>query len=305
MGCDIRNEMANKKKSVQAGPLIRPGWLRALIFFLALIILAGVVLVAGFPELLNVNNGSVPVDLLKGRRLIITGLILGFLILILVYVFRRWIDRRSIQSLGFVQKGFAGDAIAGFSLGVFMICASCLLLIATGHLKWTDILFDPRALFLASGGVLVFVFFEELIFRGYLLNNLLDSFPPLLAVLISAVLNMLFHWNPTGFFPMVNVFIMSLITGLYYAYTKNLWFPVLYHFGWKWMLLPVMGFSTNDSVQTLLIPELSGGVNITGGTNSLEGSVVLMAVAIICLLALYLFLQKKFSPQSRPVPGRI
>ena len=297
--------MANKNNSGSPNPLIRQGWLRSLIFFVVFLLAAGVTLFASFPELLNAKSGAAVRDLLKGRRVMISGAILVFLVLALVYIFRRWIDRRSFQSLGLAQKGFARDAVAGFSLGVFTICASCILLISTGHLKWTDILFDPRALFLATGGIIVLVFLEELIFRGYLLNNLMDSFPAWLAILVTTILNTLFHWNPNGFFPMANVFFMALIPALYYAYAKNLWFPICFHIGWKWMVLPVMGFSSDDTVQTLLIPELTGDINIIGGISSLEGSVVLMSVAIICLLMLYLFLQKKISPQSRPVPGRI
>ena len=71
------------------------------------------------------------------------------------------------------------------------------------------------------------------------------------------------------------------------------------------MIGPILGFSGDESFQTLLQTELNGDENITGGTNGLQGSVFLLAVFLISLAALYLFLQKKTNPVSQPVPGRI
>jgi hypothetical protein len=148
-------------------------------------------------------------------------------------------------------------------------------------------------------------FYEELIFRGYILNNLMDSFPNWLALLISAILFMFFHWTSLGFFPLANTLIMGLILGLNYIYTRNLWFSICFHIGWKFMVGPVLGFSGDESFQTLLQTKMNGDENLTGGAIGLEGSVLLMAVSLLSLIILYLFLQKKLSPGSQPAPGRI
>ncbi len=171
-----------------------------------------------------------------------------------------------------------------------------------------DIIFDPRALFLSFGSVIFISFYEELIFRGYVLNNLMDSFPGWLALVISALLFMIFHWtgqSSIGFFSLANSLIMGLILGLNYIYSRNLWFSFCFHIAWKFMEGPAFGYSGDESFRTFLQPELNGDVNITGGANGLEGSVFLTAVALLSLIALYLFLQKKFNPRFRPAPGRI
>jgi CAAX protease family protein len=126
--------------------------------------------------------------------------------------------------------------------------------------------------------------------------------------LISALLFTIFHGtgqSSIGFFPLANSLIMGLILGLNYVYTRNLWFSFSFHIAWKFLEGPAFGFSGDESFQTFLQPELTGDINITGGANGLEGSVVLMAVALLSLVALYLFLQRKFSPRFRPAPGRI
>ncbi len=243
--------------------------------------------------------------MMKGENLWIINLILFILTIIITFVFRRWVDRKSFISLGLKTEGHGQEAIAGGTLAVFIICGASLLLEATGDLKWIEIIFDPRTLFLAFGSAVLVAFYEELIFRGYILSSLMDSFPKWLSLLISALLFMIFHWTTLGFFPLVNMLIMGLIPGLNYLYTRNLWFSVCFHVGWIFMAGPVLGFSGDESFQTLLQTEMHGDENITGGTSGLEGSVLLTAILLLSLVALYLILQKKVNPGSQPTPGRI
>jgi hypothetical protein len=296
-------------KSGSFKPLIPQGWLRALSFIIAFGVATGVSLGV---YLISIHKGSLDISglesLVKGNNLLIAIAIIFTISLLLTFVFRRWVDRKSIVSLGLDFNGHAGEAIAGGMLATFIICASSLLLKATGHLRWTDIIFDSRALFLAFGSVVVISFYEELIFRGYILNNLMDSFPGWLALVISAFLFMIFHWtgqSSIGFFSLANSLIMGLILGLNYIYTRNLWFSFCFHVAWKFMEGPAFGYSGDESFQTFLQPELNGDVNFTGGANGLEGSVILTAVALLSLIALYLFLQRKFNPRFQPAPGRI
>jgi uncharacterized protein len=293
-------------KSVSYKPLISAGWLRVLLFFIAFVIITGSVLSIYVLGLHMVKPDSSGIhDLMKGDKLWLSTLFLFVLTFLLSYIFRRWIDRKSFVSLGFNLEGHGREAIAGGMLAIFIVGASSLLLKWTGHLKWMDIIFDPNALFLAFGTIVLIAFYEELIFRGYILNNLMDSFPKWLALLISALLFMLFHWTSLGFFPLLTTLIMGLILGLNYLYTRNLWFSICFHILWKFLEGPILGFSSDESFQSLLQTDLNGDENITGAANGLEGSVFLVAVSLLSLVALYLFLQKKLNPQSQPVQGRI
>jgi hypothetical protein len=296
-------------KSGSVKPLIPQGWLRALSFLIAFALASGISL-AIYLVVLNKRSpdASGLGNLVNGNNLFITTVIIFSLGLLVTFIFRRWVDRKSFVSLGLEFRGYGGDAIAGGMLATFIVCASSLLLKATGHLKWMDIIFDPTALFLSFGTIVIISFYEELIFRGYILSNLMDSFPRWLALLISSLLFMIFHWtaqSSIGFFSLVNSLIMGLILGLNYIYSRNLWFSFFFHVAWKFLEGPALGYSGDESFQTFLQPELNGDVNITGGANGLEGSVIMTAVALLSLIALYLFLQRKFNPRSRPAPNRI
>jgi membrane protease YdiL (CAAX protease family) len=293
-------------KSVFSKPLVRAGWLRALLYLIAFVIITGTVLsiyILGLHK--GKPDGSDIRDLMKGDKLWASTLFLFVLTFLLSYVFRRWVDRKPFVSLGLNLEGHGREAMAGGMLAIFIVGASGLLLKWTGHLKWMDIIFDPNALFLAFGTIVLIAFYEELIFRGYILNNLMDSLPKWLALLISALLFMIFHWTSLGFFPLLTTLIMGLILGMNYLYTRNLWFSICFHVAWKFLEGPVLGFSGDGSFQTLLQIDLHGDENITGATNGLEGSVFLMAVSLLSFVAVHLFLQKKLNPQSQPVPGRI
>ncbi len=286
-------------------PLLRSGWMRVLLYVVAFIVVSAI----GLGIYILGNKGALDASGLKtmttGNGLLIVTGFLFVLTLVITYIFRRKVDRRSFISLGLELNGHIRDAIAGAMLAIFIISASALVLKGTDHLRWMDIIFDPKALFLAFGSMVLVAFYEELIFRGYILNNLMDSFPKWTALFISAVLFMLFHWNSVGFFPLVNGLILGLLTGLNYTFTRNLWFSICFHIAWKFMEGPVLGFSGNESFQTLLQIVVQGDENITGGANGLEGSVILMAVSLLTGVAFYLFLRKKLNPRSQPVPGRI
>jgi uncharacterized protein len=296
-------------KSGSSKSLIRQGWLRVLLYLITLILLTGVGLGIYFIGIKKINPAfSSLLSQAKGDHLLFITALLLIISLLVTFIFRRWVDRKSFISLGLDFQGHGKDAMAGSMLAVFIICSGSILLKWTGHLKWMDIIFDPKALFLAFGTIIIIAFYEELIFRGYVLSNLMDSFPKWLALLISALLFMVFHWtgqSSIGFFSLANMLIMGLIAGLNYIYTRNIWFSICFHIGWKFLEGPVFGFTGDESFQTLLQPELKGDENITGGANGLEGSVFLMAISLLSLVALFLFLQKKFNPRSLPVPGRI
>jgi len=279
-------------------PLIPSGWLRALLYCVTLLLSATVI---ASIYLFRANKKDLTLQSLYNDHdlLWLIEIVFFILVLLVTYVFRRWVDRKSIISIGLEWNKHGGEALAGLLFGIFIVCASSLVLKGTDHLKWMDILFDPKTLFLGFGGIILVAFYEEIIFRGYILNNLMDSFPNWVALIISSIV-FIFHSAGNlgiGFFPLMNGLVMGLILGLNYIYTRNLWFSICLHIAWNFMEGPILGFPGYTSFPSLLQTEMKGDENITGGLNGLEGSVILMAVSLLSLLFLYLILRKK--TQSR------
>jgi len=286
------------KSAVKDRPLIAAGWLRALLCLLAFCILVslGVVIYifAGHKTPGDILSAEKSAD---SRRM--TAMFFFLIALGVTYAFRRWVDRKSFAGLGLEPGGHWIDALSGICFGFFVICLSCLILFFTGHLHWSDILFDPKSLFLSFGALILIAFYQEILFRGYLLSNLLESFPAWISVGISAFLFMLTAFltpGAEGLLPLLSRGALGIILGIYFVYYRNLWFPIFCHFGWMQMEGPLMGVGSPDEPPGLLQAEWRGDANLTGGNSGLEGSFVLLFVSLLCGLCLFLALQKKFRP---------
>lgn len=272
-------------------PLIRQGWLRVLlfcVFYFMLLITGGVVITLLFKTLRG-NTDNIT-DLLNGEYLWLSILVAVALGLLAVVIFRFLIDRKSFGSLGFQTTGFRNDAIAGFLMAISILGVGTMILYFSKHLTWTDITFSANDLFIELGLLVLVAFYEETIFRGYILSNLMESFNKWIALLISALLFAIFHADNPGIniIPVLNVFLAGILLGINYMYTRNLWFAIFFHIGWNFFQGPILGYKISGfNLSTLLQTELKGDLLLTGGDFGFEGSVFCTALELIAALLLY------------------
>jgi uncharacterized protein len=290
-------------KRVANEPLIKQGWLRALlfgIFYFLLIELGGRLFVFLIAKLKG--NDSAGMESIEGGFFwlsVLIGLCTG---VVAVFLFRRFVDRNSVESLGLSIRNFA-DPLAGLFIAVAILGTGSLILYFSKHLQWTDIIFNGKELFLDLGSLFLVAFYEELVFRGYILNNLMESMNKWTSLAISALIFTSFHLaNPAvNFIPLVNIFLAGLLLGINYIYTKNLWFSIMFHLSWNFFQGPLLGFKVSGiNFSTLLQTELKGDLLLTGGEFGFEGSIFDMALSIIAILLLYLVYEKKYQ-QSLPL----
>jgi uncharacterized protein len=286
-------------------PIIRKGWLRVLLFCIAY--LFTVSLISFFIPLMIgwIKKGSIQQGLTINSKELMEGQFLGltlFIVMIIslaaVFVFRKFIDRKSFVSLGFNFTGYFSEAGGGFFLAPALLGIGTMVLYLTKHLQWTDISFSGTDLFIEFGMMGMVAISEEVVFRGYVLNNLLESFNKWLALLISAILFALYHIdNPSiDIIAIVNILLAGILLGINYIYTKNLWFAILFHLSWNFFQGPLFGFKVSGfHMNSLLQTELTGDVLLTGGDFGFEGSVLDGASMTIAILLLYLIYRNKYS----------
>ncbi|MBC7903861.1 MAG: CPBP family intramembrane metalloprotease [Gemmatimonadaceae bacterium] len=280
-------------------PAIAQGWLRALLFVI-------------FYFLITLSSGTLLMMLMPAAetrqaepdaRLVPLGfLVLAVVSMIVVWAFRKMIDRKSFASLGFEWTGNARHAGTGFALSVLLLCAGSLILFFMNHLQWTDIHFSGTDLFIGLGLMLIVAVYEETVFRGYILNNLLDSVNKWYALVFSAVLFALAHAaNPNiAVLPVVNIFLAGLLLGINYIYTKNLWFGILFHFGWNFFQGPVLGYQVSGvNLGSVLEQDLKGDTFFTGGQFGFEGSVVASALYLLSVGLLVFLYNRHFDSHRK------
>jgi len=305
-------------------PRIKQGWLRVILFglgFILVTVLISIPVAIGlfFSNLdeLKANPTQAITSLLQGSHLWEMVLLEFIVSLITVWLFRTLIDRKSVASLGLQLSGFTQESIIGFFTGTALMGLLALLLMVTGRLQWVDITFDPSTLFISLGMVVLIAFSEELVFRGYVLSNLLDSFSRettglpaegpssntgtgrWVALLLSALGFAIFHFSGPGLTPLAfaNLFLAGILLGVNYIYTRNLWFSFFLHLSWNFFLGPILGSHVSGlNMPTLLVTEIKGDWLVTGGDFGIEGSVINTAISLIAILVLALAFERKYNP---------
>jgi membrane protease YdiL (CAAX protease family) len=278
-------------------PVIKKGWMRAVLFLFAYFscaILAGIV--SNF-----ILTGSFTVIEGKGlaeqklSSIILTVGIATIFIIALTVIFRRFIDRRSIISMGFQWAPFQADAFTGFNLGITLLGFATLLLHATGNLEWSEAHFIAGDLSKGFILMLLIAITEELVFRAYILNNLLDSLNKWVALGVSAGMFTLAHASNPGIssVAVANILLAGALLGINYIYTRNLWFAIFFHFSWNFIQGPILGYTVSGlPLQGILQPDLKGPWWLTGGSFGLEGSFITTCVLVLTLLFLYITYEK-------------
>ncbi|MEO5681318.1 MAG: CPBP family intramembrane glutamic endopeptidase [Chitinophagaceae bacterium] len=284
------------KPELNNKPLIPYGWLRALIFvllYLAVLVAAGVVLV--FFQ----NKSIIAADKtdVSGGAFYLSAIVNAAISVALVWLFRKLVDRRSFESMGFAIDKNGSHAGTGFFLGIFLLCAGTCILFFTKNLVWTDISFNGNDLFISFGLMLIVAFYEEIVFRGYILNNLLTSFSKWPALVIAAFIFALAHLANPNFSVLaaINILLAGILLGLNYIYTRNLWFSIMLHFTWNFLQGPVLGYDVSGMhLQSLLQHEVSGNTLLTGGKFGFEGSLIATLLQLGAIGILVWVYEKKY-----------
>lgn len=213
--------------------------------------------------------------------------------------FRRWLDRRDVLSLGLQPTaGWLAEAALGFALGALLMALILAVELTTGGYRLVGGADRGAGLgstvtLLLSGLVLYLVVAlnEELIARGYLLQNLSLAWGRPAGVLISSALFALAHGiNPgAGPISIVALLFAGLLLATAYLASGRLWLPIGLHLSWNFFQGPVFGFPVSGlAEQGLLRLEPVGPVALTGGQFGPEASLVGVAAELIGLGLLWL-----------------
>ena len=286
-------------------PVIPRAWLRLLLFGCTFCVIA---ILIGVPAILTATGTNLDA-LEKDVLQLLSGLMAGdylwlmlvlefFTSIITVGIFRLLIERRSFIGLGWTLDGYTGEALTGFFLAPALLGLAAIAMLLSGHLEWTDIIWQPSALFISFGWMALIAFGEELVFRGYILGNLMEWVPnKWIALGISSALFAAYHAITPGIHTLafVNLFLAGMLLGINYIYTKNLWFSFCLHLGWNFFEGPILGFKVSGTAfPSLFQAEPNGDLFITGGDYGLGGSMPVTLVLLIAILVLTWAFERKY-----------
>lgn len=238
-----------------------------------------------------------------------------------VWLARRVLDRRGFLALGLRRGGALGDLAFGTLLGVAAIGVFAGVALATGLATYagTSRWHPERAIgepfgagsAAALAGILVLLaavaWWEELVFRGYLLVNLAEGVGLPAAVAINCLLFGLAHAFNPGATALSSAILVVTTLELIYAYvaSRALWLPVGLHLGWNLAQGSLFGFGASGNLQpSLWILEPAGPDWLGGGEFGPEGSVIVLPLTAATLLAIRWWSRRRDAVRARPAPLR-
>ncbi|MDH7601895.1 MAG: CPBP family intramembrane metalloprotease [Armatimonadota bacterium] len=215
--------------------------------------------------------------------------------------FIRYVDKRSISTLGLAYTGDSLTSIAyGASIGLGCVSFAFLTGILMGYIeirrsRLADDYVSHLPLFI--GGIIDFFagsVFEEVIFRGYVFFLLYEAGGAHLAIVGSSVVFALAHVLKHPSTPLMyalNAFIFGIIAATARHFTGALWLPVGLHFGWNVVSGPIFGLPMcgKSYERGMVVSEVSGPEWLTGGNHSLDAGflgTVALTLATVGLIAI-------------------
>lgn len=217
---------------------------------------------------------------------------------LVVWIYRVGIDKQSFKSLGFALRPFTSDAGIGFFAAPAILGIGSLLLVLSGYIQFTSLNTDIADLLLEAVLMMIISFSEEVVIRGYMLHNLMESLNRWVALTITAVFFAAMHLaNPdVSFLSFINILAAGFLLGINYIYTKNLWFGLCFHFTWNFFQGPVYGYKVSGIPFSGFFQQFSTGPALwTGGQFGFEGSLLCLILANIAVLLLARFFSKKYA----------
>jgi hypothetical protein len=202
-------------------------------------------------------------------------------------------ERSRLSDIGL---GWNHDSRRNLSLGILggIGAALCVLILPIltraaeiepdpgTHTQWGSMLFLTIILLFGAVG-------EELLFRGYAFQVLLQNMGPWATILPVSVLFGIAHLNNQNVSTLgiLNTMLWGVLLGYAFLRSGDLWLPIGLHFGWNWTL-PLLGGNLSGFTMgtTGYLLHWKAGLLWSGGAYGPEGG--LLTTGVIVVLFVYL-----------------
>jgi membrane protease YdiL (CAAX protease family) len=270
---------------------LRAGW-RLLIQTILLFVFGAVISIAA--SFLGPLSGS-----------LLWGQILNFIIITAsVYVARRWLDKRSFESLGLkLDKHTLLDILAGIGITFIQMGFIYVLMLGLGWLTFEGFAweFDPISMVIREVVTffIAFIFVgwnEELLSRGYHLQTIASGLNLFWGVVISsAVFGLLHLGNPNAtWVSAAGIFFAGVYLAYGYIRTRQLWLSIGLHIGWNFFEGVVFGFPVSGlDIYALTRIKVHGPELWTGGAFGPEAGLIVLPSLILGGFLIYLYTLKR------------
>jgi membrane protease YdiL (CAAX protease family) len=192
-------------------------------------------------------------------------------------------DRKSPAAMGLGSQSLIADFLTGGAVGGFIFLSALAAAFFGGFAQINPEFskLSMQAMALSTLGVTLASAGEEVMMRGFVLQELMSKFSTASSVVVSSLLFAALHGGALVHSNMaaigaLNIFLASVLLSLAYLATRSLWLPIGIHAGWNVMQGPVLGInvSGNDMAGGWQPVTFSGPEMMTGGSFGFEASLL-------------------------------
>jgi membrane protease YdiL (CAAX protease family) len=221
-----------------------------------------------------------------------------------IYIARRWLDKRSFESLGLtLNRQTLIDVLAGIGITFLQMGFIYVVMSAFGWIKFEGFAwqFDPMNTVITSTLTFFVAFIlvgwnEELLSRGYHLQTIASGTNLFWGVVISsAVFGLLHLGNPgANWVSTAGIFFAGIYLSYAYIRTKQLWLPIGLHIGWNFFEGVVFGFPVSGlDTYALTRIKVTGPELWTGGVFGPEAGLIVLPSLIVGAGLIYWFTRNR------------
>lgn len=211
---------------------------------------------------------------------------------ITIYLFWIRIDKGSWKEIGLIDPKSIPNFLYGTGLGIGMVTLGYLFMMILGFatFEWGQFALGSFTAWLLF--FLVQPFFEELLFRGYVLRLIERYFSTWTAIILSSILFGLIHAPNENFsyLGLISIALSGLLMGWLFVRTGTLWAPTGLHFSWNFFQGVIFGYPTSGiNTYEVLANQYTGPQWLSGGDFGFEGSIF----AVLLLTAVFIWELRK------------
>lgn len=221
------------------------------------------------------------------------------MMIVIVVLFAKLIQKRKVHTIGFTKKGFAKEYFVGMVAGFVLFSAAILICVITGALKINGLsaqipVFLITMYFL---GYLVQGMAEEVLCRGYFMVSVARKYSMITAILVNALVFAALHLFNNGItvLAFINLTLFGIFASVYFVKRGNIWGIAALHSVWNFVQgnfygIQVSGMRLSSSVLSSEVVEGAGFIN--GGSFGLEGGIAVTICLVIGTVILLLCPQR-------------
>ena len=223
------------------------------------------------------------------------GMLLSDIVMMrIVFLFCRFIQKRKLRTLGFIKKGMLKEYGLGMLLGFAFFSVCVLLGVLFGGLKIEGI--SPEfsiGIFVAYLlGYMVQGMTEEVLCRGYFLGSYARRYPVYAAVLANSLLFASLHLLNSGIsvLAFINITLFGIFASIYFIRRGSIWGIGAFHSIWNLVQGNFYGIKVSGTPvgNTLFTTQAIAGKSLwNGGDFGMEGSLICTIVLTCGIIFLY------------------